>query len=256
MSMTIAAIFRYPVKGLSGERLPAVTLEPGMALPFDRRFAIGHGAARRLDPAKPEWMPKGFFLQLMANEKLAALETALEVSEQGPAILTVRRNGRQVCRGDLRDVAGRAVVEQFFAAYLGREARGQAKVVEAAGQPYSDTKVPFVSLVNRASVDDLERVVGRPVDSRRFRANLVVDGAPAWSELDWVGRSLAIGGVRLKVAERTGRCAAINVDPETAARDLTLPLALREAFGHEDCGVYATVVEGGQVSEGDAVTLA
>ncbi len=39
--------------------------------------------------------------------------------------------------------------------------------------------------------------------------------------------------------KRITRCAAVNVDPETAARDLGIPQALTQRLGHNECGVYA-----------------
>jgi uncharacterized protein len=88
----------------------------------------------------------------------------------------------------------------------------------------------------------------------RFRANLYVEGWPAWHEFDLVDRTLAIGATRLKVVKRITRCAAINVDPDTAARDLAIPQALQRRFGHGDCGIYAEVTEGGEAALGDAVS--
>jgi uncharacterized protein YcbX len=253
MTARIQALYRYPVKGLSPERLDRVDLTAGEAVPHDRRFAIAHGAARRLDTANPEWMPKGFFLQLMANEKLAALETSFDPRS---GVLTIKRNGRQVSRGNITEPNGRAVIEQFFAAYMGRQARGHPKLVECRGQPFSDTKVPFISLINLASVRDLERVVGRPVDPMRFRGNILIDGPAAWSELDWVGQTVQIGGATVKIAARTGRCAATNVEPGTGTRDLTLPRSMQHAYGHEDCGVYARVTTGASIAVGDPITVA
>src|SRR5690348_2687680 len=40
MPITISSIYRYPVKGLSPERLPRTRLSPGRCLPEDRRFAV------------------------------------------------------------------------------------------------------------------------------------------------------------------------------------------------------------------------
>ena len=37
---SIESIWRYPIKGLTPERLNAVTLTPGRCLPHDRRFAL------------------------------------------------------------------------------------------------------------------------------------------------------------------------------------------------------------------------
>jgi uncharacterized protein YcbX len=110
-----------------------------------------------------------------------------------------------------------------------------------------------VSVINLASVAALENAVGAPVDPLRFRGNLYVRGWPAWREFELLGKTLAIGDVRLKVVKRIQRCAATNVEPRTGIRDLEIPETLTRAFGHMDCGVYAEVVAGGTVSAGDAI---
>ena len=66
-------------------------------------------------------------------------------------------------------------------------------------------------------------------------------------------RTLAIGDVRLKVRKNIVRCAAINVDPVTAERDMNLPKTMVHHFGHDDCGVYAEVIAGGTIATGDAI---
>ena len=53
--------------------------------------------------------------------------------------------------------------------------------------------------------------------------------------------------------KRIIRCAATEVNPDTAERDATPPRWLRERFGHADLGVYAEVLEGGRVAAGDAL---
>jgi len=246
MSAVITHIYRYPVKGLRAEPLARVTLAPGRALPHDRRFALAHGSAR-FDGA-PHWLPKHNFLMLARNPRLAALETRFDPATE---VLTVARHGRTVARGKPADPAGRAVLEQFFAAYLGDEARGRPRIVEAAGQPFSDVPEPRLSLINLASVGELARVVGAAVDPRRFRGNLYLDGVGPWREFAWLGQELAVGAARLRVVERIGRCAATNVAPETGVRDSNLPRALARGFGHADMGVYAEVLTGGAIAVGD-----
>jgi MOSC domain-containing protein len=54
---SIESIWRYPIKGLTPERLNAVTLTPGRCLPHDRRFALARSDTE-FDPARPEWLPK------------------------------------------------------------------------------------------------------------------------------------------------------------------------------------------------------
>jgi uncharacterized protein len=254
MTVTVAKICRYPVKGLTPESLDAVDLAPGRGLPDDRRFAIALGSTP-VDGATVSWMPKSSFLTLVRYEKLAALRTRFDGAT---GALVIERGGRPVARGVITGRLGRAVIEEFFDAYMGAEARGRLKLVEAAvDEVLSDCRTPVVSIINLASVKDLERVTAAPVDPLRFRGNLFIEGANAWSEFGWVGREIVVGGgVRLKIEERIGRCAATNVDPAKAVRDLNIPASLQRGFRHGDMGVYATVVDGGRVSAGDAVALA
>ena len=98
-------------------------------------------------------------------------------------------------------------------------------------------------------------MVGQPVHPLRFRANLYVEGWPAWHEFDLLDQTLAIGDARLKVVKRIVRCAAVNVDPDTAARDLDIPQALMQRLGHADCGIYAEVIAGGTIGVGDAIAV-
>lgn len=245
----LAAIHRYPVKGLSAQPIGRVVLTAGEGLPQDRRFAIAHGTSQ-IDPTRPSWQSKRHFLTLFDHERLAALETWFD-EETG--VLTVKRGGKTVVRSTITAPLGRDIVNQFLAAYMRKEAPGVPKLVEAPGVMFGDRPEKLVSVVGLASVHDLERVTRRPVDPRRFRANLLIDGARPWAELDWVGQTLTVGGARLEVVARIARCAATNVNPETAERDLNIPKALMAGFGHADCGVYATVIAGGAVAVGDPV---
>lgn len=252
MTVAVVDICRYPVKGLNAESLDAVALEPERRLPHDRRFALAH-AASRFHATEPMWLPKSEFLTLLRSERLALLRARFE-PETGH--LTIERAGKQVARARATESVGRTILEQFFSAFLRTEAHGAVRLAAADGFAYTDTAPPFVSLINLASVRDLERVIGKPVDPLRFRANLYIDGGAPWEEFGWIGRELSIGGARFAVAERNGRCGATNVDPATAERDLNILLALQRGFGHTDMGVYTRVVAGGRVARGDAVSAA
>ena len=93
-----------------------------------------------------------------------------------------------------------------------------------------------------------------PLDPLRFRANLYFDTGMPWQEFDWCGKEIQIGEVTVKCLSRIERCAATNVNPETAARDANIPLQLQRAFGHGDMGIYIDVVKGGTIRPGDTVT--
>src|ERR1700756_4669335 len=109
----IQGIYRYPVKGLSAERLDRAALAPGETLVGDRRYAIENGPSG-FDPDAPAYLPKQRFLMLMKNERLARLETN---SRDASRLLPIRHDGREAVRGDLGAPDGRAAVEQFFAGF-------------------------------------------------------------------------------------------------------------------------------------------
>lgn len=248
MPMTVAQICRYPVKGLSPDPLTGVVVTPDARLPYDRRFAIAHGTTRFDGP--PRWLPRSNFLVLARNARLAALDTAFDADN---GVLSVSRKGRVVSRGKIVEPTGRAVLEEFFAAYLGPEVRGRPRIVELADDAFTDVPDAWLSLINLASIRDLERVVRQPIDPRRFRGNLYLEGLEPWQEFTWAGREVEVGAARLAVTEPITRCAATNANPDTGEQDLNLPLALQNGFSHVDMGVYARVVAGGTLSKGDTV---
>jgi uncharacterized protein YcbX len=110
-----------------------------------------------------------------------------------------------------------------------------------------------ISLINLDSVRDFEKRIGRAVDPMRFRANIYFDGWPPFRELDLVGKEISIGGVRLKVVMRTRRCAATEVNPQTARRDIAVPRMLMSTYDHPDMGVYAEVLGTGVIHPGDPI---
>jgi uncharacterized protein YcbX len=246
---SVAALYRYPVKGLTPEPLQSVELQPGEAVPFDRAYAIENGPGR-FDPEAPKHLPKTAFLMLMRDERLATLRSAFDDASQ---TLTIARGGKPVVSGRLDTPLGRQLIEQFMAAYMKAELRGAPKIVSAPGHSFSDMAAKCVSLVNLASVRELERAAGRTVDPLRFRANVYVEGLAPWAELGWMDREIGIGPARLKVFASTTRCAATNVDPTTAARDMAIPATLQRTWGHQDFGIYARVIDGGRIAVGAPV---
>ncbi len=250
----IEAIYRYPVKSLSPEAVTRTTLRPGEGLPLDRAFALAHGSTA-FDPAQPRHLSKQKFLNLMQNEKLATLTTRFDEASRE---LTVVRDGRQVARGQVDQPVGRRLIEQFFAAYMAGEVRGSPRLVQAPGHSFSDVPINCLSLINLASVRDLERIAGAAIDPLRFRGNIYIDADTPWVEFDWCGREITVSGaegpVRLQGLDRIERCAAIDVDPATGARDLHLPKALQRGYGHVDMGIYVKAVTGGTVAVGDGIT--
>ena len=188
-------------------------------------YAIENGPSG-FDPASPAYLPKQRFLMLMRNARLAELRTRFDEESH---VLTIRAENREAARGNLRTPEGRAAIERFFEEHCADELRGPPKVLQATDHSFSDVAKKVVSIINLASVADLENATGAPVHPLRFRGNLYLEGWPAWREFDLVGAEIAIGeNVRLKIVKRIVRCAATEVDPDTGIRDLQIPRTLMQ----------------------------
>jgi uncharacterized protein len=250
----ICRINRYPVKGLSAESLEQVVLTPGEGLPQDRRFALAR-ASTQFDPQRPEWMHKSQFLMLMRDEKLALLRTRFD---EASGRLTIECDGRPRLDATVTEASGQQAVTMYIADFMGELLPEPPQLVQAEGHRFFNaarkpgaTTDKYVSIINLASVAAVAEMAGRAVDPLRFRANVHIEGVPAWAEHDWVGSEIRLGGARLRVVTPITRCAATAVDPQTAERDLDIPMILKTSFGHVHLGVYAEVVHGGSIRPGD-----
>ncbi len=245
----IAGLYRYPVKGMTPERLERIALSAGATMPFDRAYAIENGKSL-FDPANPKYLPKAHFVMLMRDEDLASLRASFHDATH---TLTVRINGAVAAVGDLRTTDGRAAIERLITETLGPKLRGAPRIVAAPGHSFSDVAAKCLHVIYLESVRALEAKMGMAVNPLRFRPNVILDGLPAWSEFDLVDRRVFAGEVELSGFKRTERCTATNVDPETALRDFKIPSFLSKTYGHTDFGIYARVVAGGDIAVGNAV---
>ena len=115
-----------------------------------------------------------------------------------------------------------------------------------------------MSLISGASIDRLEQLAGRPVDARRFRMLVEINGVGAHEEDEWVGHRVQIGAARVAIRGHVGRCLVTSQSPDTGIVDMPtlkllayrrdLPTTERLAFG-----VFGEVLEPGSVRIGDSV---
>jgi len=247
--MRIESIYRYPVKGLTAEALEEIPLTPGRTLPEDRRFALAQGDSP-FDLAAPAWLPKRHFGCLMVNARLALVHSAFD-ARTGDLILRIP--GTAPLIANTRSEDGRAAIGAALTAYLGEEARGTPRFLEAPGHSFSDVANKVVSIIGLSSLRALEQASGMTLDKLRFRANVYVSGGSPWAEFDWIGQEIQLGQAKLRVIKRIVRCPATEVNPATGERDAKPPRWLRDHFGHADLGVYAEVIEEGRIAVGDSL---
>ncbi|GMG80933.1 MOSC domain-containing protein [Paralimibaculum aggregatum] len=243
----LAAIHRFPVKGLGEEVLETALLTPGRHLPDDRRWALAH-AGSAFDAEAPAFVSRRNFVQTAHSPELA--RTALRLS--GTEV-TVSAPDAEPLSADLGTPAGAAALAAWAEARCGHRQPGPYRLAALPGAGLTDVADAHVSILSDASLRALGEAAGRPLERRRFRGNLWIDGLAPWAEFDLVGREIAIGPVRLRITERIGRCAATTASPASGQRDTPVLEILRERWGHTDFGVYAQVVAGGSVTPGDRV---
>jgi len=250
--MRLAAIYRHPVKSLGSEPLERVTLRTHAALPSDRAYAIAHGDSA-FDPANPAWETCGNFLRIT---NIPALSRPAIAYDPQTCALTLTDQGTRTVY-DLATGEGREALAMWTGTVAGTIRPGPYTVVEAPGVSMTDARDQAPSVMSLASLRDISERVGAPLDPRRFRGNLWIDGEglEPWVELGWMGQSLTMGGARLTITAPIVRCLSTAANPETGARsDNPLP-ALKEMADDPTFGVIATVIKGGDVAVGDAVSL-
>jgi uncharacterized protein YcbX len=117
-----------------------------------------------------------------------------------------------------------------------------------------------VSVINLATIAAISREVGQDLDTRRFRANIVIatDSTDAFSEDSWIGGRLVFGSDEtapvVSLTMRDLRCVMINLDPDTAEADARIMKAAVR-LNQNNAGAYGTVARTGQISVGQPVSL-
>jgi uncharacterized protein YcbX len=253
--MRVEYLYRYPVKGLTAEALDAAEVETGGCIPWDRSFALAQGDAG-FDAGAPTWLQKTNFMCHARNAKIAALASVFEPRD---GTLTIRAPDGSFVAENALSAAGRIRITEFLTRFLGDEARSTAAASPmfnyVPGHSFCDQREKVVSLINIASLRDYEARVGGRRHRRRFRANVWFSGTAPWSERNWIGQHIQLGGAVLLVTKGIVRCPATEVNPETAERDADPVAELRHLYGHIELGIHAKVIEGGRFALGDSIEV-
>jgi uncharacterized protein len=277
---SVVALWRYPVKSMMGEALNAAQVtERGLL--GDRAYALVDSTDGKVASAKnPRKWPRLF-------DYRAALADAPPRGGAVPAVDITLPDGTTVS-------SEQPGVHQILSQALARdvtlratERRGQEAVASAPpsqptgtaeeywpdieGLDYRDTVTEFnlpegtffdaaaVHVLTTATLDRLRELYpdGR-FEARRFRPNIVVeiaDGEPGFAENAWVGHTLVLGeAIRLRITGPCPRCVMTTLPQDDLPKDAGI---LRTAAQHNQAnvGVYASVLRGGTLRRGDAVSL-
>lgn len=247
MTVTVAALWRHPIKSHGREALERVALEAGKCMPWDRHWAVTHEATRA---DGSEWAHCANFSRGAIAPRLMALTAHLDETE-GRVTLS---------HPDLPDLTidpdkDGAALADWVNAIMPENRRKSTGVMRVPGIAMTDSSWPSVSILNHASNAALGATFGADLDMNRWRGNIHLDGLNAWDEFEWLGKTIRIGGAEFEVRERIERCSATTVDPTTGHNDYDTLSHLRDNFGHKDFGVKAYVTKGGTIARGDRVEI-
>jgi uncharacterized protein YcbX len=256
----VAAVWRWPVKSMGGERVPAARLDAGRGVAGDRAHLLVEADGRALTARQAPRM-----LRWTAAYPSAPGE-ALDPAHLPRPVLT----GPDGTSWTWDDPALPDVLAKDLAPDPAGPRRrpapsgdGLRRVVALERDPQGRPDLPGTVLVTTAaSLAALVHELGRPLDPRRFRPNLHLElDAPPFAELGWQGAVLELRGeggraVDVELLGPCTRCAIPTRDPDTAER---WPELLRHLIARhgQQFGVNAKVIgQGVGAAEAEARVVA
>jgi hypothetical protein len=230
----IEALFRYPVKSMSGEALEVADLG-WHGLDGDRRLAF-----RRLDD-------RGGFPWLSAS-KLP--ELILFAPQRGAAVDGSLPTHIRTPEGEDLELFGRELATE-----VGRRHGSPVEMMHLNRGIFDEASISVIAL---ATVSEIGRLAAQPPDVRRFRPNILVASARSrpFEEDEWVGGALSFGdtneGPAIGIVNRDERCSMVNFDPDSARQT---PEVLKAIVRERDnkAGVYGAVTRRGRLAVGQAI---
>ncbi len=281
----VTALYRYPVKGFTPQPCESLMVQPDGRIAGDRVLAV-----RFSDAATPEdkdgldYWPKVKGLCLQDFPTLARLRVEFDGrtltfrDRTDNDALLVSAGLDEGGRREICDALTDWILVGPDAKRLGRPGRLPLELVgDGVNARFQDRPRGFVSLHSEESVRELDRVNSAansavPLDDRRFRSNVVIDGVPAWTELDWAANTtdITVGQVRFTAQKTIVRCMAVTANPDTGIRDANLLKVLTREVGQAEPtlgvlllptdatgsgAVGSTSGSGGVLRLGDAVSV-
>lgn len=247
----VTDLWRHPIKGVSREQLNSVALEVGKTMPWDRHWAIAHTDAK-IDTANPAWARCMNFARAARGYRLMAVSSRL--NEQ-TGMLTLEHPDMETITINPDDVADAKILVDWVTKISNPDRALPAQVFKAPDRGMTDSSTANLSIHTKASLDAFSQAIGTPLDPRRFRANIWIDGPGAWEEFTWVGRHVRIGEAEFEITAPVERCMATTVNPDTGVSDQPTLETLKSKWGHLNFGVFGVVTKAGTISLGDKLEV-
>ena len=264
--MQVTELNIYPIKSTRRITLRESEVLP-RGLPWDRRWMLVDASGR--------------FITARQHPRLATVQTTIDagdlrVSAAGYESLSFplhpadrRLTEVTVWRDTVRAVLVSPRADAWFSDFLGLNCRlvqMTDDLVRGVSRDYGEVgdQVSFADgfpllLISEASLADLNGRLRKPVEMRRFRPNLVIDGDFPYAEDGW--RRIQVGEVLFAGVKNCSRCVFTTIDPDSGEMHpdkeplRTLSTYRRRPEGGVYFGQNLIPRSGGVIRIGDRVTV-
>ena len=256
---TVESLWRYPVKGMRGEQLPAAFM--GFSGFYgDRCYAIRDTAAHKGFPClnanvQPEMLccqPQ--FRHFEKSLKPPNLDEAARIA---PGVTPTNADANDFDL-DVTSASGKvfSINDPLLLEMFSEGLRGEHNLsVVRSDRALTDCRP--VSLISLQTIRQIETESDITLDKRRFRANIYfnLNTDEGFGEDRLISRRLRIGNkAEIMVLERDPRCKAISLDPETGEHNPQILKSVAQL--HEaNAGVYCAVLVEGILTAGDSIEI-
>ncbi|MEY8567744.1 MOSC domain-containing protein [Brevibacterium linens] len=272
-------------RGIRGDRIAAFT-NGSLDVPADAWHSYSAFTVLKNDTDLQKWsvdvsLPEAADIEATADhESEADNDSAVDVD---PATVTLTAPTGESTTFSTDDVEGRAASASFLSDRIPPQGTFP-RCLAVADQGMFDSQRSGISLINPATVaaiadtdegraalglsaqaaadsTDLAHDASDPaapavaLDPLRFRGNVLIEGLAPFEEFALIGSIIRLGGVRLAIRSTIERCPATTVNPATTEVDVNVPRLLNSACGHLHCGIYGQILETGDVTVGDEITV-
>ncbi|MFP3978644.1 MOSC domain-containing protein [Marinobacter sp. KMM 10035] len=238
--MKVHSLHVYPVKSLTGIEVSCFEMDD-FGPKGDRRWMIVDEERRFVTQRELPELAK-------VSTSLHGGSVSIHVPGQGDFLLqqTDRELRVLVWRDWVKALEGGSAASEALSRYCGRSLRfvympdSSFRRVDA-GHVSEYRRVGFADgfpflITNLASLSELNGRLEAPVDMRRFRPNIVIEGMAPWQEDHW--RKLLVGEQSFNVVKPSSRCVLTTVDPDTGLKDPGLqPLRALSGYRRTPDGV-------------------
>jgi len=254
---TVESCLRYPVKSFQGLQVASLVL--GISgIDGDRERAVIDTESGRVLSAKRV----AEMLMATASDSGFSIPDQTEMSFDDPATPAVLSAwlGREVSLATIGEARAAGSDQPLAYEMTFEPTNDDAEYFQIPTPAETFLDLAAVHLLSRATLEGCTAL--RPDlnwDARRFRPNLIVDvpGEP-FAEDAWIGKKMRVGATALlEIAQPTVRCAMpLRAQPQLESEP-TLFAAMSDLHAEfpNHLGVYANVLEPGEVRHGDTIEL-